>query len=152
MAGLEALTALEGDWAATYQLRGDPSFDQDSPTSATVVPMLGGRFVRIDYTWIESGNTEEGSIVIGCEPDPGGVTVAWMDSWHNADRLMICTGRRTDDGGIDVLGSYPSNPPGPDWGWRTVITPQGDRWTLMMFNITPEGEEAPAVTAEYRRP
>jgi hypothetical protein len=50
MAGLDRLSALAGDWRATYQLRGDASFETDSATSATVVPMLGGRFVRIVVT------------------------------------------------------------------------------------------------------
>lgn len=151
MAGLDRLTALAGDWRATYQLRGDPAFETDSPTTATVVPMLGGRFARIDYTWIESGNTEEGSIVIGHEPDSGAVTVAWMDSWHNHDRLMICKGSMTTDGGIDVFGNYPGYPDGPDWGWRTVIEPRDDGWTLTMYNVEPGGEEALAVNAAYER-
>ncbi len=53
MPGLEALAAMAGTWTATYELRGDPSFDCDTPSTATVTPILGGRFVRIDYTWDE---------------------------------------------------------------------------------------------------
>jgi hypothetical protein len=30
MPGLEKLTALAGDWLATYKLRGDPSFECDT--------------------------------------------------------------------------------------------------------------------------
>jgi len=113
--------------------------------------MLGGRFVRIDYTWVESGNTEEGSLVIGHEPDPRTVTVAWMDSWHNHDRLMISTGSMTEAGGIDVKGAYPPGMGADDWAWRTVLTPSDDGWTMTMFNIEPGGEESLAVNAEYAR-
>ena len=152
MAGLDRLTALAGEWRAAYQLRGDPAFETDSPTSAVIVPMLGGRFVRIDYTWVESDEQQEGSIVVGHEPDSGVVTAAWMDTWHNHDRMMICTGSRTADGGVDVFGTYPGYPAGsPDWGWRTRIEPRSDGWTMTMFNVTPGGEESLAVNAEYTR-
>lgn len=151
MGALEPLLALAGEWRATYQLRGDPSFDQDTTSSASIVPMLGGRFARIDYTWLESGNPEEGSIVIGCDRTSDVANVAWMDTWHNHDRLMLCTGSIAPDGSIDVFGATPGYPGGPDWGWRTVITPGNEAWTLTMFNVTPEGEESQAVLAEYRR-
>jgi hypothetical protein len=45
------------------------------------------------------------------------------------------------DGGIDVLGHFPA-PPGPDWGWRTVIEASGDdAFRLAMYTIEPEGGE-----------
>lgn len=151
MAGLDRLTALAGDWRATYQLRGDPSFETDSPTEATITPMLDGRFARIDYTWIESGTRQEGSLVIGYEPEPKVATVAWMDTWHNSDRMMVCTGSLTADGGVDVRGTYPAGMGADDWAWRTVISPRDDAWTLTMFNVEPGGEESLAVNAEYER-
>ena len=158
MPGLEALAALAGDWTATYQLRGDPSFDSDTTTSATVTPMLRGRFVRIDYTWDEEDRLEEqgpqrGSLLVGFEADPapGIATVVWIDSWHNGQRTMVCPGVLIHSGGVDVRGSYPGGPGNPDWGWRTVLEPAGDGWTMTMFNITPDGEESLAVRAEYRR-
>ena len=151
MASLERLTALAGNWRATYQLRGDPSFETDSPTEATITPMLDGRFARIDYTWVESDNRQEGSLVIGYEPEPQLATVAWMDTWHNSDRIMVSTGARTEDGGVDVRGSYPPGMGADDWAWRTVIAPRADGWTMTMFNITPDGEESLAVNAAYER-
>lgn len=152
MSELDALAALAGPWHATYELRGDPSFAGDSPSAAAVNPMLGGRFVRIDYTWSEGGRPQEGSLVIGHEPAPGVVTVAWIDTWHNGDRMMISSGRARSDGGFDVRGTYPTGPGSPDWGWRTELAVAADRWTLTMHNVTPDGQETPAVRAEYRRP
>lgn len=148
---LAALITLAGDWHATYRLRGDPSFDGDSRSRASVTPVLGGRFVRIDYTWSESGEPQDGAMVVGCEQASGVVTVAWLDSWHNGDRMMICTGRPLPDGGFDVSGTYPAAPGSPDWGWRTCVTINHESWTMTMFNVTPEGQEALAVQAEYRR-
>ena len=158
MPGLEALAGLAGTWTATYELRGDPSFDSDTPSSATVAAILGGRFVRIDYTWDEDDRLEEhgpqqGSLLIGFEaaPAPGLVTVTWIDSWHSGQRTMVCPGVLLDNGGVDVLGSYPAGPGNPDSGWRTVLEPAGSGWTISMFNVSPEDEESLAVRAEYRR-
>ena len=158
MPGLDAWAGLAGEWTATYELRGDPSFDSDTTSSATVTPLLGGRFVRIDYTWDEEDRLEEngpqlGSLLVGFEPAPapGAAAVTWIDSWHNGHRTMVCPGVLLENGGVDVRGTYPGGPGNPDWGWRTVLEPAGEGWTMTMFNVTPDGEEALAVRAEYRR-
>ena len=151
MATLARLNALAGTWRATYELRGDPRFDADVPTAAVVSPILGGTFVQITYTWTESGTPQEGLLLVGLDPDPGTVTVAWLDTWHNGNRMMICAGTLLPDGGIDVFGTYPGRPGEADWGWRTRLEPADEAWTMRMFNVSPGGAEAPAVTAVYRR-
>lgn len=159
MTGLEALAANAGRWKATYQLRGDPSFECDTPTTATLTPILGGRFVRIDYTWdeedvLQEHGPQEGSLLVayepGTEPEPGVATVAWIDSWHNGGRIMLCPGVLLDGGVVDVRGTYPDKPEYAGWGWRTVLTPGDATWSMTMYNTAPDGEEALAVLAEYR--
>ncbi len=50
---------------------------------------------------------------------------------------------------ITVVGSFAA-PPGPDWGWDIVLTPQpGAALSMLMHIYTPEGEMAPAVEAAY---
>jgi len=158
MAGLGALARLAGEWTATYQLRGDPSFESDTPSSATVEPLVGGRFVRIDYTWdeidhLKENGPQEGSLLVAFEPEPapGVATVAWIDGWHNDARIMVSAGVLLDNGGVDVRGSYPDKPEYAGWGWRTMLEPTADGWTMTMFNVTPAGEETLAVKADYRR-
>ena len=160
VASLDAMAALAGRWQATYRLRGDPSFDSDTPSTATLAPILGGRFVRIDYTWDEHDSLDEngpqtGSLLVGLEPElepaPGAVTVIWLDSWHNGRRTMVCRGVLLERGGVDVLGSYPGGAGKPDWGWRTVLQPDSDAWSMTMYNVSPDGDEALAVSADYRR-
>ena len=158
MAGLEALAALVGTWEATYQLRGDPSFDSDSPSHATVSSILDGRFVRIDYSWDEEDVLKEhgpqhGSLLVGfeAEVEPGAATLVWIDSWHNGHKIQVWPGALMESGGVDVRGTYASGQGYPDWGWRTILEPSSDGWTMTMFNISPDGEEALAVRAEYRR-
>jgi len=78
-------------------------------------------------------------------------TVAWIDSWHNGDRLMLCQGSLSVAGALSVKCSY-SAPPGPDWGWRiTLESPSNDAWRLVMHNITPQGDEQLAVEALFQR-
>lgn len=164
MTSLERLAALEGDWRATYKLRGDPSFDSDTPSHATVTSILGGRFVRIDYSWDEDDFLKEqgpqhGCVLIGHQPDkepaPGPVTVIWIDSWHQQREAMICHGTLLEGGGVDVFGTWGGGDGSPPWGWRTRIEPAGDSggdgWSMRMWVVTPAGEEAPAVDADYRR-
>jgi hypothetical protein len=158
MGGLEALAALAGDWTAIYELRGDPSFECDTPSTAAVRPVVGGRFVRIDYTWdeddrLEERGPQEGSLLVGFEPDPapGSATVVMIDSWHLHDAVMVSRGPRQDDGGVDVFGTWSAGDNAPDWGWRTILAPASDGWSMTMFVVTPDGVESPAVHALYRR-
>jgi hypothetical protein len=52
-----------------------------------------------------------------------------------------------------VRGSYAA-PPGPDWGWRTDVTPNAERLRVVMHNVWPEaqgGKEELAVEAVSTR-
>lgn len=151
MSALAPFIRAAGRWHATYKLR-DPanSLSCDSESRATVTPMLAGRFVRLDYTWAYKEAPHDGSLLVGCESATGVVTLAWIDAFHNSDRMMICTGTVDADGTLNVRGSYAA-PPGPDWGWRTRLGAAGDRLSMVMFNITPDGQEELAVEAEYLR-
>jgi hypothetical protein len=116
----------------------------------TITPLLGGRFVRIDYDWAYRGTPQQGSLLIGYEADADAVTAHWVDTWHMGDKVMACRGSAEADGGLSVRGSYAA-PPGPAWGWRIVLVPDGQRLRLVMFNITPLDQEALAVAANYVR-
>ncbi len=113
--------------------------------------MLGGRFVRIDYTWAYAGTPQEGSLLVGHDEEANALSAHWIDSWHMGSKAMACQGAVDASGVISVRGAYAA-PPGPDWGWRTVITPGGGRTLrLVMFNIWPEGREELAVEAFLTR-
>ena len=114
-------------------------------------PLLGGRFVRLDYTWSYQGTPQEGSLLVGFQSGPGRATIHWIDAWHMADGVLACEGAVEPDGTIAVRGSY-AVPPGPDWGWRIAIRPgDGSALAIVMHNVTPGGEEAVAVEATFRR-
>lgn len=152
MSVLEEFMSYIGSWRGNNRLH-DPNTNapEDSPATATIIPVLGGRFIRMDYTWEYLGSPQAGSLLIGYEADADVVTAHWIDTWHMQDKVMACRGTTNDNSEISVVGSYGA-PPGPDWGWRTRIRPQANQnLRLVMFNISPDGQEELAVEADYTR-
>ena len=50
-----------------------------------------------------------------------------------------------------MRGNYAA-PPDPDWSWRTEIKPRDDAaFELVMYNISPQGEEMIAFQNRYER-
>jgi hypothetical protein len=152
MSVLEKFMAYTGSWRGNNRLQ-DPNTNtpEDSLATATVIPVLGGRFVRLDYTWEYQGQPQAGSLLIGYEAEAEVVTAHWIDTWHMGDKVMACRGTPGSNGEISVQGSY-AVPPGPDWGWRTIIRPQENQsLQIIMFNIWPDGREELAVETDYTR-
>lgn len=141
-----------GKWSGTNRLH-DPNTNapEDSASTAVVTPVLGGRFLRMDYTWAYRGEPQEGSLLIGGDTKGGMVTAHWIDTWHMSDKVLECEGVAGEGNGISVRGSWAA-PPGPDWGWRINILPgEGKVLRVVMFNVTPDGQEGLAVEASYTR-
>jgi hypothetical protein len=113
-----------------------------------VSPVLDGRFVRLEYTWSYQGTAQAGSLLVGREREPDVIAAIWIDSWHMSDKLMVCRGTVDAGGRLSVRGPYEA-PPGPDWGWRIDVVPAPDRLAVVMWNVTPDGDEAVAVEASY---
>ncbi|HEX9952961.1 MAG TPA: DUF1579 family protein [Rubricoccaceae bacterium] len=147
---LHGLLAARGLWRGTNRLH-DPTTGApaDTPATAVVTPVVGGRFWRIAYTWIYQDRPQEGELFVGYQAEAGVATVHWADTWHTSDTVMACEGTAGDDGVVDVAGSYPA-PSGPDWGWRIVVEPVGrESLRVVMHTVSPEGEVYPAVETTY---
>lgn len=153
MNALEPLIACVGDWHGPSVLA-DPhaGLKEECASTARVVALLGGRFVRFDYTWSYKGAPQEGSILFGYEKKAETVTAHWIDGWHMSDKVMSCRGPAPSGTAFSVLGSYEA-PPGPDWGWRIDLVPEEDgTLRLTMYNRWPDGtQEDLAVEATYTR-
>src|SRR4051794_16574495 len=151
MTPVESLAALAGAWCGASTLQ-DPHTGkpEESPSALAVVPVLGGRFVRLDYTWGYQAQPQEGSLLVGFDGKTGAVSAHWIDTWHLGRAALACAG--TSDGEtITVRGSSPA-PPGPDWGWRIDLAPRADAIRVVMFNVFPAelgGKEELAVEANY---
>lgn len=152
MNGLDFLIKLAGKWQGINKLWLPPAeTPYESASTATLTPVVKGKFVRLDYTWVFESEPQEGCLLCGYEAEAAAVSTVWVDSWHMGDKLMLCRGQLTAEGGLDVRGSY-TVPGYPDWGWRIVIEPgEGETWGIVMYNVSPEGEEFLAVEVSYTR-
>lgn len=146
---LDFLTARTGRQRGISTLQ-DPEHGiaESAESQLVVTPVLGGRFVRLDYDWSYRGAPQEGSLLVGHEPNRGAASAYWVDSWHMGHAAMTCAGT-IEPGRLSVRGSY-AVPGHPDWGWQIDLEPLGPAGLrLTMYNISPEGEEYPAVDADY---
>ena len=50
---------------------------------------------------------QEGSFLVGLNPQTSRVSAHWIDSWHNGFTVMACDGTVNDSGVIDVRGTVP---------------------------------------------
>ena len=147
---LATLLDLAGEWRGQSKLQ-DPVQGgvDESGSDLQVVEVLGGKFVRLDYDWSYRGAPQEGSLLVGCEPESREVSGHWIDSWHMGRAVMACKGTFAE-GRYLLTGSYPV--PGAEaWGWRIELTARNEALSVVMFNISPEGEEFLAVEMSYSK-
>jgi hypothetical protein len=145
----ETLAACAGTWRGTNVLQ-DPhaGIADESPSTATFAAQPDGS-CRLEYTWAYQGKPQHGSLLV--KLDGSTVRASWTDTWHTGNQPMACSG--ANGPALSVRGSYAA-PPGPDWGWRIDLMPEGDRLRLVMWNIWPAeqgGKEELAVQAVYGR-
>jgi Protein of unknown function (DUF1579) len=150
---IELQDYLIGDWTGNNLLRTSwlTPPDHSSSSDLSITRVAKGRFLAFSYTWSHEDVPQEGLIVLGNDKEQNVATAAWVDSWHMSNKIWWCQGKIDEEGVIDLRGSYEA-PPGPDWGWRIVITPaSGKELSIVMYNCSPEGVEELAVRAEYKR-
>src|SRR5215203_6043925 len=150
----EILEKLVGKWCGVNRLHTtwipeNPA--RETSSIATVELTARGRFLKIEYDWTFDEAVQEGLILIGDEKDTDSIKAFWIDSWHLSDKFLVSEGRRAKNGAISLKGFY-AVPDHPEWGWRTVIEPERDEaFKIVMYNVSPEGEEALAVEMELKR-
>jgi Protein of unknown function (DUF1579) len=146
-----SLSQLEGHWTGEGTLFVPWLTPPESHYSSTAsISTAGGGFLRVEYAWAHEGKPHDGLLLLTDEKKDGAVAAVWIDSWHQSQSFLFSNGRVDPAGAVAVLGSYPA-PDGPDWGWRTEVRPVGNGFELLMYNITPDGEEALAVRNRYER-
>ncbi|MDP1891876.1 MAG: DUF1579 family protein [Gemmatimonadaceae bacterium] len=151
MALYPALAALVGRWSGDNAVWLEPGAEPlRSSASAEVSLEAEGQALCVRYHWADGGKPQSGILVLVGEATLTAWAGSWTDSWHYANQLMDVRG--TGDGSsVSVRGTYAA-PPGPDWGWRLALEPRdAERFTLRMYNIAPEGEEALAVETRLAR-
>lgn len=120
----------------------------ESGTTAMVRMTAGGTCLCIEYVWSYEGEAQEGILLIGSK-GAGAIQGIWRDLFHSNADFLISDGKEEAPGNVLILGHY-SYPPGPDWGWSSLLRADGeDRFEITMMNISPEGEETLAVRMEF---
>lgn len=141
-----------GTWSGTNELY---LSGQDGPVtqSASLLRVslkANKQFVAFEYTWSYKGKPHEGIILLGGDRRSDAAQAVWTDSWHSSDTLMLSDGKSREDGSVTVKGYYKVEGH-PDWGWRTDITPTGEKLRITMYNVPPDGDEELAVDTEFSR-
>ncbi|MAU00465.1 MAG: hypothetical protein CL608_25260 [Anaerolineaceae bacterium] len=145
-----SLADLTGRWQGANRLWLDPNeAARESVATAVCQQVAQGKFFELHYTWADEGQPQAGVLLLGQSQEK--LTAAWVDSWHMQDTMMHCTGKAQTDDAVSVIGYYAA-PPDPDWGWRIALQPDSaNQFRLIMYNITPDGEEMLAVEAVFSR-
>ncbi len=142
-----------GDWQGTYRLILSwlPEPDFISNSGLRVNSVANDAFLLFTYDWHHEGIAQDGILMIGNNNKKGEATASWVDSWGMSGKIMNCFGSVNDRGDITLIGSYEAGD-GPDWGWKIHIPcPQSNQLQILMYNISPDGEESLAGDANYNR-
>ena len=142
------LKSLEGNYKGITKVWFEPGvLGDESPCTGTLKPVLGNRFLLHEYSGSLQGNPVEGIAIYGCSLGDEKLQTAWVDSFHNGTAIMFSENNETTNG-FSVLGHYGKE---PRWGWRTVISRDGEKVIITMYNIAPGGTDEKAVETVYEK-
>ena len=148
---LQPLLALAGYYTGTTRLWIDPSPSappEESIAELRVESVLGGRWVRLHEHGTATGVPHAGELLFAVNRDAGQLEAAWVDTFHTGGFILWSTGPLGAGGLLAVTGSYAAG--SERWGWRTEIDCT-DGLVTRSFNITPSGEESPAIETRWTR-
>jgi hypothetical protein len=146
------LAKYVGTWTGTNNLYLSwlPDPLRQSQSTLNVSLKANGQFVAFEYTWAYEGEPQEGIILLGCDTRSDAVQTVWTDSFHSSHTFMLSDGKVAENGDISVKGYYKVEGH-PDWGWRTDIISGDEKLRIVMYNVSPEGEEELAVETDFIR-
>jgi Protein of unknown function (DUF1579) len=146
----EKFANLVGMWDGTKRLIMSPEDPiRDCEAVAGIGLEANGKFLKINYEWSFDGAHQEGFMLFHVDKSDNAKAV-WIDSFHQSGDFMHLIGTFAD-GKISVKANY-TQPEYSDWAWRIVIETESDNsFSFNMFNIFPDGTEAPAVETKFKR-
>ncbi len=146
----ENFAKLVGTWDGTkklYMRPEDPVFE--SEIVAKIGLEVDRKVLKISYEWSFKGEKKEGVLLFHVNKEANAQSV-WMDSFHQSSDFMVANGDLTD-GKISTKANY-TQPEYSDWAWRICLeTGDENSFSLIMFNVFPDGNEVLAVDARFKR-
>ena len=155
--GRDLLSGMVGQWQGIYRVWLEPpAVYTECGSMLHIEPLLKGRFVSGDYEWSSGAKPEGKEPAVEGEPQSGSFMLgqageakwqmAWVDSWHNGDSILFCTGGPEPK----VTGTYSGGE--EIWSWRTEFELRDpDHLVITAYNIAPDGKEEIATEGDYRR-
>jgi len=144
------LAQMEGEWEGTSAVyfEGDTPVDEAAHT-ATIKPILGGRFMLHEYTGSFQGKPLEGLAIYGYHIPTEKFECAWVDSFHTGTKIFLSEDKQPSKL-FSVMVHYDAG--GQEWGWRTEIEmPSEDELIITASNYMPDGTPAGGVVTKYKR-
>ena len=148
----ELLKGMIGTWEGTCKTWFVPDkLADDSKVTALIKPILGGKFLRHEYTTTIQGKPRHGDETIAYNKIRKVFQTSWIDDFGMDYAIMFSEGDPQDNG-FFVTGKYDVSPKDPPWGWKTVYhLIDANHLTITAYNITPTGQEGLAGELKYHR-
>ncbi|MCU0240232.1 MAG: DUF1579 domain-containing protein [Pyrinomonadaceae bacterium] len=146
----ENFIKLVGMWDGTKKLIFSPEEPiHELEAFACVGLEANKKFLKINYEWIFEEKKHEGLLLLHLDKNSIAKSV-WIDSFHQNSDFMNSVGTMTD-GKFSTKANY-TQPEYSDWAWRICLeSVDENNFSLMMFNIFPDGNETIAVDAKFKR-
>jgi hypothetical protein len=144
----EALSSLAGHYKGTTRTFLDPNgAPVESEDTLYIAPVLGGRFVRIQWYGSVGDKPRQGELTLGYHVDAQEHELSWVDTFHTGSAILQFRGKPSDDGSIDVLGSYAAGE--QRWGFGFTFARRGDGIVMRAINVSPAGEKQRAIETDW---
>ena len=141
------LAAMHGTWRGRSTLWFEPGEPHAvDAIELVIVPVAGGRSLRIDTETTGAESTSVGELLLGYHLDEDAWQAVWSDSFHTGTALMQFAGAEawSPDAPIALHGSYAAGP-GVRWGWHVTIQRDGEELVILHENVEPDGQPTPAL-------
>jgi hypothetical protein len=121
---------------------------EESEDTLYIEPMLGGRFVRMQWYGSANGKARQGELVFGFHIDAGEHELSWVDTFHTGSAILKFEGKPLDDGSANVRGTYAAG--SERWGFGFRFLKRGDTLEMRAINVSPAGEEYRAIETDWK--
>ncbi len=144
------LKSLEGRWSGRATTFTGPETRFEDPWTVSFRLLQGGHFALQEHSIQVDGADHQGWALLGQTADQGDFTMTLADSFHTAGTgLLVSKGKLDPTGKLSVLGHYQAGT--EQWGWKTQMQVSADTLVIAVFNISPDGQEYPAIDARLTR-